>query len=339
MPRLSLLGFLWAGGALAQDSHAADGFTYEGCVDIWNPAVLELPLDELNCTPEDCQKACVGFQYAAISATTCKCYGYITSRTDLSEESCDNWCNGNPEKGRCGSYSDEGFSNLYGCEPQVASPAGVPFTTVVIPPYSAPPALAPPLGTSSPAPLAQPEPPTDASCEDVLHTSAVPHTTQSIWTTVVVQPTPAAASPTPEATITTTSTFTYESGSAWQPVCSLPAPESPDSAPAPCPFAPSPSPDQGLDTAITTTTPLTSAQAPKGGCGGCGGAQPATPNPGYTSTANPHKHSSSTLPSATRAPSGTAGADSTGTHDASGCGAGGGASLFAVALALGIAFV
>jgi hypothetical protein len=69
MLRLTLLGLLWAGRALAQDNHAIDGFTYRGCVHITSPATHEVPLDAGNCTPEACQKACAGYQFAAVYPT------------------------------------------------------------------------------------------------------------------------------------------------------------------------------------------------------------------------------------------------------------------------------
>lgn len=69
MLHLSLLGLLWARGALAQNNHATGNFNYIGCVEIIAPAAYEVPLDPQNCTPEACQKACVGYQYAAVFTT------------------------------------------------------------------------------------------------------------------------------------------------------------------------------------------------------------------------------------------------------------------------------
>lgn len=69
MLRLSILGLLSAGSVLAQNNHATGNFNYIGCVEITAPAANEIPLDPQNCTPEACQEACVGYQFAAVSAT------------------------------------------------------------------------------------------------------------------------------------------------------------------------------------------------------------------------------------------------------------------------------
>lgn len=66
MLRLTLLGLLWAGGALAQSNHATGEFHYVGCVEISATAAKSIPLDPENCTPEACQQACTGYAYAAV---------------------------------------------------------------------------------------------------------------------------------------------------------------------------------------------------------------------------------------------------------------------------------
>lgn len=66
MLQLAVLGLLWAGGSLAQQNHAAHGFNYIGCMDVTTSAAHEIPLNPGDCTPEACQGACVGYQYAAV---------------------------------------------------------------------------------------------------------------------------------------------------------------------------------------------------------------------------------------------------------------------------------
>lgn len=66
MLRSSLLGLLWAGGILAQNNHATGQFHYIGCVEITVPAAHQVSLDPQNCSPEACQEACAGYQYAAV---------------------------------------------------------------------------------------------------------------------------------------------------------------------------------------------------------------------------------------------------------------------------------
>ncbi|MBE3048031.1 hypothetical protein IMZ48_37090 [Candidatus Bathyarchaeota archaeon] len=69
MLRLSLLGALWAGGALAQSNHAVGEFRYVGCVENNGAAAKEIPLDPESCTPEACQEACTGYAYAGVYTT------------------------------------------------------------------------------------------------------------------------------------------------------------------------------------------------------------------------------------------------------------------------------
>ncbi|OAA39542.1 twinfilin-1 [Beauveria brongniartii RCEF 3172] len=130
MVAIPLLVISWVLGAFAQSPHSIPGFQYIGCSSIdlscfGNPIIFP----DGCVTPEACQKACEGFQFAVLLNEECRCGNDSTAISSQDESMCDHFCENNPLVGCCGnSCPDEnpGIANVYGKEPVLAQYTAAP---------------------------------------------------------------------------------------------------------------------------------------------------------------------------------------------------------------------
>ncbi|KAK2767877.1 twinfilin-1 [Colletotrichum kahawae] len=143
-----LFQLLLASIVAAQANHVIHGFEYYGCVNITSDqfgAVVNFPA---GFTPEQCESACTGFDYAAAFPDGCRCGRNIASLPKVAESICSNPCGGNTFLGFCG-FNDAtcSYANVYrACDdfpsdPNAPAPSspGSPY-----PPGSNPPGASPP---------------------------------------------------------------------------------------------------------------------------------------------------------------------------------------------------
>ncbi|KAH0598428.1 hypothetical protein MHUMG1_03726 [Metarhizium humberi] len=99
-----LLALGAAATVLAQGNHAIDSFAYQGCSSVdmscFTPPVL---LSAQPITPEMCQWACLGHQFAALFPEDCRCGDDANAIKPLDERACNTPCLGDPNHGMCGS--------------------------------------------------------------------------------------------------------------------------------------------------------------------------------------------------------------------------------------------
>ncbi|KAK8932668.1 hypothetical protein VCV18_001208 [Metarhizium anisopliae] len=99
-----LLALGAAATVLAQGNHAIDSFAYQGCSSVdmscFTPPVL---LSVQPITPEMCQWACLGHQFAALFPEDCRCGDDANAIKPLDERACNTPCLGDPNHGMCGS--------------------------------------------------------------------------------------------------------------------------------------------------------------------------------------------------------------------------------------------
>ncbi|EXU99649.1 WSC domain protein [Metarhizium robertsii] len=99
-----LLALGAAATVLAQGNHAIDSFAYQGCSSVdmscFTPPVL---LSAQPITPEMCQWACLGHQFAALFPEDCRCGDDANAIKSLDERACNTPCLGDPNHGMCGS--------------------------------------------------------------------------------------------------------------------------------------------------------------------------------------------------------------------------------------------
>ncbi|KHN99741.1 twinfilin-1 [Metarhizium album ARSEF 1941] len=112
-----LLALGVAATVLAQADHAIDSFAYQGCSSVdmscFTPPVL---LNDEPTTPEMCQRACQGHQFAALFPADCRCGDDANVIKALDERACNNPCLGDPKHGMCGSIcpaEGPGIANVY----------------------------------------------------------------------------------------------------------------------------------------------------------------------------------------------------------------------------------
>ncbi|KAI8170269.1 hypothetical protein K4K49_004951 [Colletotrichum sp. SAR 10_70] len=148
---MSLLLFfqlLLASLVAAQTNHIIHGFEYYGCVNITSDQFSAFVNFPAGFTPEQCESACTGFDYAAAFPDGCRCGRNIASLPKVDEAICSNPCGGNTFYGFCG-FSDAtcSYANVYqACDdfpsdPNTPAPSspGSPY-----PPGSNPPGASPP---------------------------------------------------------------------------------------------------------------------------------------------------------------------------------------------------
>ncbi|KAK9435807.1 twinfilin-1 [Metarhizium brunneum] len=99
-----LLALGAAATVLAQGNHAIDSFAYQGCSSVdmscFTPPVF---LSAQPITPEMCQWACLGHQFAALFPEDCRCGDNANAIKPLDERACNTPCLGDPNHGMCGS--------------------------------------------------------------------------------------------------------------------------------------------------------------------------------------------------------------------------------------------
>ncbi|OAA56423.1 twinfilin-1 [Cordyceps fumosorosea ARSEF 2679] len=121
MAAITILVISWVLGAFAQSPHSIPGFHYIGCSSIDVTCFGEPVSFPDGCvTPEACQKACEGFQMAALLNEECRCGNDNAAITPQDESMCDHNCENNPLLGCCGNscpQENPGVANVYGKEP------------------------------------------------------------------------------------------------------------------------------------------------------------------------------------------------------------------------------
>ncbi|GKT52964.1 WSC domain protein [Colletotrichum tofieldiae] len=97
----------------AQANHVIHGFEYVGCVSAASDKFNAFVSFGRAYTPEECQSACTGRNYAAAFpdplSSGCRCGSSLESFPKVDESLCSNPCNANAKFGFCG------YSNLEGC--------------------------------------------------------------------------------------------------------------------------------------------------------------------------------------------------------------------------------
>ncbi|KAK1654124.1 hypothetical protein BDP81DRAFT_415030 [Colletotrichum phormii] len=126
-----LLTLLLAAMVAAQANHVIYGFEYLGCVSVTSDKFDAFVDFGKGYTPEQCQSACTGRNYAATFPDGCRCGSSIQSFPVVNEALCSNPCNGNTALGQCGFFNPPtcSYANVYkACNemssPSAPSPAG-----------------------------------------------------------------------------------------------------------------------------------------------------------------------------------------------------------------------
>ncbi|OHE94178.1 hypothetical protein CORC01_10516 [Colletotrichum orchidophilum] len=126
-----LLVLLLAALVAAQANHVIYGFEYLGCVSVTSDKFDAFVDFGRGYTPEQCQSACTGRNYAATFPDGCRCGSSLKSFPVVNEALCSNSCNGDTSLGQCGFSNPPtcSYANLYkACNemppPSTPSPAG-----------------------------------------------------------------------------------------------------------------------------------------------------------------------------------------------------------------------
>ncbi|TQN72535.1 hypothetical protein CSHISOI_02988 [Colletotrichum shisoi] len=101
--------------AASQVNHAIHGFEYVGCVSVTSDKFNAFVNFGTAYTPEECQSACTGRNYAAAFPDGCRCGSSLESFPTVEESLCSNPCNGDWNFGFCGYSNSEGcsYANVY----------------------------------------------------------------------------------------------------------------------------------------------------------------------------------------------------------------------------------
>lgn len=146
MTAITILVISWVLGAFAQSPHSIPGFKYTGCSTIDISCFGDPIIFPDGCvTPEACQRACEGFQFAALLNEyiffplmfrsisnifrECRCGNDSSAVTSQDESKCDHACQNNPLIGCCGNSCPEenpGTANVYGKEPALQQYTSAP---------------------------------------------------------------------------------------------------------------------------------------------------------------------------------------------------------------------
>ncbi|OHW92208.1 twinfilin-1 [Colletotrichum incanum] len=125
----------------AQANHVIHGFEYVGCVSANSNKFNAFVSFGRAYTPEECQSACTGRNYAAAFPDGCRCGSSLECFPKVDESLCSSPCNANAKFGFCGYSNLEGcsYANVYkACDQNtpassfIPSPGG-PFSTVSTP--------------------------------------------------------------------------------------------------------------------------------------------------------------------------------------------------------------
>ncbi|KXH34364.1 hypothetical protein CSIM01_00275 [Colletotrichum simmondsii] len=126
-----LLILLVAVMVAAQANHVIYGFEYLGCVSVTSDKFDAFVDFGQGYTPEQCQSACTGRNYAATFPDGCRCGSSIQSFPVVNEALCSYPCNRNTALGQCGFFNPPtcSYANVYkACNemplPSDPSPAG-----------------------------------------------------------------------------------------------------------------------------------------------------------------------------------------------------------------------
>ncbi|WYZ40834.1 hypothetical protein EsH8_IV_001175 [Colletotrichum jinshuiense] len=131
----------------AQANHVIHGFEYVGCVNVTSDKFNAFVNFGATYTPEQCQSACAGRNYAATFADGCRCGSNIEAFAKVADALCSNPCNDDAKYGFCGYSNSQGcsYANLYeacdefpsssALEPTDAGPS-ITFSTVRLPPVT-----------------------------------------------------------------------------------------------------------------------------------------------------------------------------------------------------------
>ncbi|OLN83359.1 hypothetical protein CCHL11_03072, partial [Colletotrichum chlorophyti] len=110
-----LILFLLTALVVAQANHVIHGFEYVGCVNITSDKFNAFVDFGPAYTPEQCQSACAGRNYAAAFSDGCRCGSSLEGFAKVDDALCSNACNGDAKFGFCGYSNDQGcsYANLY----------------------------------------------------------------------------------------------------------------------------------------------------------------------------------------------------------------------------------
>ncbi|KDN70622.1 hypothetical protein CSUB01_04483 [Colletotrichum sublineola] len=99
----------------AQASHIIHGFEYVGCVSVAPDKFNAFVSFSRAYTPEECQSACIGRNYAAAFPDGCRCGSSSVSFSILDESLCSKACTSDAKLGFCGYSNSEGcsYANVY----------------------------------------------------------------------------------------------------------------------------------------------------------------------------------------------------------------------------------
>ncbi|KAM0452907.1 hypothetical protein ACHAO4_005326 [Trichoderma viride] len=112
-----LFAIIGAMGAFCQTLHSYGSFSYQGCSSIDSSCFGNaLVFSDSRLTPEACQRACQGHQFAALLPDSCRCGDDANGVQPTDESKCDYPCMGDSTLGMCGSICPETLpiiANIY----------------------------------------------------------------------------------------------------------------------------------------------------------------------------------------------------------------------------------
>ncbi|KAK1585480.1 uncharacterized protein LY79DRAFT_518816 [Colletotrichum navitas] len=110
-----VITLLLASMVSAQVSHVIHGFEYVGCVSVTSDKFNAFVNFGRAYTPEECQSACTGRNYAAAFPDGCRCGSSLVSFPLIDESLCSKACTSDPKFGFCGFSNSEGcsYANVY----------------------------------------------------------------------------------------------------------------------------------------------------------------------------------------------------------------------------------
>ncbi|KAL6867001.1 hypothetical protein J3F83DRAFT_99535 [Trichoderma novae-zelandiae] len=117
MKGILALAVVGVAGVICQSTHNIADFSYQGCSSI-DPACFGKPIvfADGRVTPETCQAACHGHQFAAVLPDCCRCGDDPNGVHPTDEAKCDYPCLGDSTRGMCGSIcpgSSPVIANVY----------------------------------------------------------------------------------------------------------------------------------------------------------------------------------------------------------------------------------
>ncbi|KAK2047261.1 hypothetical protein LZ31DRAFT_161481 [Colletotrichum somersetense] len=125
----------------AQASHVVHGFEYVGCVSVTPDKFNASVSFGRAYTPEECQSACTGRNYAAAFPDGCRCGSSLVNFPMVDEFLCSKACTSDAKSGFCGYSNSEGcsYANVYRACGEKTPPA----SSILVPGGSASTEIAP----------------------------------------------------------------------------------------------------------------------------------------------------------------------------------------------------